>query len=614
MKQFLFPYETVRNEQDQLIRDIDDALRNKLSVIAHAPTGLGKTVSTLGPALKIALEKGFKVFFVTPRHTQHKIAIETVKDIEKKFGESIVVADFIGKKWMCGHEGVSSLSSGQFADFCAKHVEERTCEFYVNSKNKDGSATLEAQSLAYDLARGLKSNEEVVSISKGKNMCPYEISSLLAQKAQVIVADYYHLIHPKIRTRFLRRCNASLENSIIIIDEAHNISSRSRDLLSVSLNGFVVNAARKEALESDDSTREMFAHIAKLFNKIESEVKDESKLTKRQIVDFIEMKYDYKAVIATLRFASDIIKLEKKQSFLGVISEFLEAWEGDDHGFVRIAKREGKKFSLNYRCMDPSLIISPLIEESYSTIAVSGTLEPLDMYANILGFPESSLKKSYKNPFEKKNRLNMVIPQTSTKYSKRSEDMYKKTAKILAEIVDSVPGNSAFFFPSYQIRDSVACHFESICKKSIFTEQPSLSKLEREDLLENFKSYKEIGAVLLGVISGSFGEGIDLPGDFLKCVVVVGVPLGKPDLETQELINYYDAKFKKGWDYGYILPAMSKVLQGAGRCIRSETDRGIIAFLDERFAWQNYYKAFPPDWDIKITGLYKDRIDEFFKL
>jgi DNA excision repair protein ERCC-2 len=104
-----------------------------------------------------------------------------------------------------------------------------------------------------------------------------------------------------------------------------------------------------------------------------------------------------------------------------------------------------------------------------------------------------------------------------------------------------------------------------------------------------------------------------LPGDYLKCVVIVGLPLQKPDLETQALIKYYDDKFKKGWDYGYLLPAFNKALQSAGRCIRTETDKGVIVFIDERYAWTNYFRCFPANWDIKITLLFDRLIEEFFK-
>ena len=131
-------------------------------------------------------------------------------------------------------------------------------------------------------------------------------------------------------------------------------------------------------------------------------------------------------------------------------------------------------------------------------------------------------------------------------------------------------------------------------------------------MLERFKSYKDEGAALLGAATGSFGEGIDLMGDYLKAVIVVGLPLEKPNLETGALIDYYDRKFGKGWDYGYVLPAITRTLQNAGRCIRSETDKGVIIFLDERYAWPRYYKCFPKEMDVSISQHYPEKIRQFF--
>ena len=141
-------------------------------------------------------------------------------------------------------------------------------------------------------------------------------------------------------------------------------------------------------------------------------------------------------------------------------------------------------------------------------------------------------------------------------------------------------------------------------------EQSELSKIEKQDLLENFKKYKNAGAVLLGVMGANFAEGIDLPGDLLKCVVVVGLPLRRPDLETKELIKYFDEKFSKGWDYGYLFPAMNKCFQSTGRCIRSETDRGVVVYLDSRYQWQNYYRCFQEKVDVSKD--YVSLIKEFF--
>jgi DNA excision repair protein ERCC-2 len=254
-----------------------------------------------------------------------------------------------------------------------------------------------------------------------------------------------------------------------------------------------------------------------------------------------------------------------------------------------------------------------VIDAASSVILMSGTLTPTSMYRELMGFrEENTVEMTLKSPFPEKNKLSIIIPKTSTKFTERSEYQYKEMATIVSKLVNVIPGNSAVFFPSFRMRDDVYNYMKD-CEKTVFLEKQGLTKQEKEELLENFKSYKNVGAVLLGVTTGSFGEGIDLPGDFLKGVVIVGLPLQRPDLETKALIDYYDQKFKKGWDYGYVFPAFNRTLQSAGRCIRSETDRGVIVFLDERYAWPNYMRCFPPSWNLKTTILYESLIKAFFE-
>jgi len=217
------------------------------------------------------------------------------------------------------------------------------------------------------------------------------------------------------------------------------------------------------------------------------------------------------------------------------------------------------------------------------------------------------------SPFPQKNQLNLIIPKTSTKFSGRSKEQYAEIGRLTADMVNMIPGNVAIFFPSYYLLEQVYDAFFPLCEKTCFVEKPFMRKDEKEDFLDRFKTYKDSGAVLLGVITGSFGEGIDLPGDLLKGVIVVGLPLQKPSLETKALIEYYDKKFGKGWEYGYVFPAFNKTLQSAGRCIRSETDKGVIIFLDERYAWPAYYKLFPKDKNVRVTVLYEKLIKDFFQ-
>ena len=221
------------------------------------------------------------------------------------------------------------------------------------------------------------------------------------------------------------------------------------------------------------------------------------------------------------------------------------------------------------------------------------------MYKDL--FNINALTGEFKNPFPVENKINMIIPDTTTKFTARSDDMYNKIAVYCSSIVNNINGNSIIFFPSYDLRDKVNNFFSNKCEKTTILETQNLSKQEKGELLDKFKLYRYQGAVLLAASGGNFGEGIDIEDNIIKCVIVVGIPLDKPNLETQELINYYDKKFGKGWDYGYIMPAIIKCLQNAGRCIRSEKDRGIVVFLDQRYIWESYFKCFPKDSNLKVT-------------
>ena len=205
------------------------------------------------------------------------------------------------------------------------------------------------------------------------------------------------------------------------------------------------------------------------------------------------------------------------------------------------------------------------------------------------------------------------MPLTTTQYAKRNDEQFSQIAMLLSAMANDIPGNTAIFFPSYFMRDRIAREFEGMCIRTIFREDPTLTSQEKQDMIARFASYQKHGAVLLGVSTGSFGEGIALPGDALKAVIVVGLPLERPSLEIQQLISYYDRRFGRGWDYGYVFPAITKTLQNAGRCIRSETDRGMIIFLDERYAWPRYLSCLPKDLHVEVTRAFQPRIREFYR-
>jgi DNA excision repair protein ERCC-2 len=616
-KEVLFPYTEIRPSQKILLEKIDYCLKNQENLLTHAPTGLGKTIAALAPAISLAIKKDLTVFFLTSRHTQHKLAMRTFNDIRDKYNLRINAVDIIGKKWLCLQPGVLKMPGRDFSEYCKKLREEGTCEYYEKFRKK-GNVTTTAKEIAEKLITEKKTDtSNIIKQTREAGICPYEITSLLAKKAKVIIGDYFYIFNPFIRDKFLKRIDKELKDIIIITDEGHNLPERLKDLATTRVSTNVLARAIDEAkkLQRTD-IQETLEGIQRFLNSFPLEEEEEKHLSKSSIQDSIKTEYSYNDFIRELEIMAENIRDENKRSSLGTVATFLDNWKEEREGFTRIITntkdRTGKKtIIVNHRCLDPSVITKEVIREAYCTVLMSGTLQPLHMYKEVLGF-DSSEELELESPFPKENKLNIIIPKTSTKYESRNEEQYKSIAHIIENVTKRIPGNSAVFFPSYYLRDQVNNYFSKMASKTVFLESSEMSKAEKLQFLESFKQYKKTGAVLMGVNGGNFSEGVDLPGDLLKSVVIVGLPLQKPSLETKSLIDYYQKKFGKGWDYGYLFPAFNKTLQSAGRCIRTEKDRGIVVFLDERYAWNNYLRCFPKDWNMRVSVLYPRMIEEFF--
>jgi len=621
--EYFFPYDDYRRMQLNFMDSVYSTLENKSKLLVHAPTGTGKTVSVLAPALTYVMKEDPKkvIFFLTSRNTQHLIAVNTLREIKKKYGLGFVVVDLIGKKGMCNQDGVSLLSSGEFAEYCKDLREKGNCDFYKNLKTKN-KVSVEAENVLNKLKIESPLHvEEMNSICFNSDLCSYEMACLLGKKAQVIIADYNYLINPHIRANLLTRIGKTLHDCILIFDEGHNIPSRARDMLSSNLNNFILDYAARETkrIGYEEMAKDLVSMNDSVLHMAKKKVplaKNETLVIKQDFFDLVESIGNYEELMGNFAFVADQVLEKKRRSFAQSVSHFMENWIGPDEGFVRILSKEfvkgGRvKTGLSHRCLDPGLVFDDLRKEAHAIIVMSGTLTPLDMYADLLGL-KKSVKLEYQNPFPQENRLNIIVPETTTKYSKRNKFMFEKIAEKCAEVVNNIPGNSVVFFPSYKLRDDIYEFFVEKVDKTILLEDPSYSKEQRGELLEEFKTYKNDGAILLAVAGGSFAEGIDFPGDLLKGVVVVGLPLAMPDLETKELINYYDTRFGKGWDYGYVFPAIIKILQSAGRCIRSETDRGVIVFLGERYLWQSYRNCFPKELNMRISRNPGSLVKDFF--
>jgi len=614
----IFPFEKIREPQKDFMNSVYNSIKNKKHILINAPTGIGKTVAALVPAIKYLIEnkdkdENVKIFFLTSRHTQHQIVFETVREINDKNNFNIKAVDIFGKKWMCLQDYVSNLSSGEFNDFCRSLRESGKCEFYSKVK-KNGQLSTEAKLVLEQLSHSESNFNNIKSYSKQYRLCPYEIALSFAKKSSIIVCDYQYIFNPGIRMGFLNKINAQLDKSIIIVDEAHNLPSRLRDIMSRRLTTNMIKRAIIQAKKKKE--KQIIPYLVSIqdaLNALSFKIREEKLVKKDDFITLIaKNEEDYLKIIDELESASDRIRETEKISYLSSIAEFLDFWLNSDEGFIRYIKATENNTILFFNCLDPSFVTQDLINEVLNFTLMSGTLNPIEMYQDLLGFDElNSVTKTYSNPFPKKNKLNLIIPRTTSLFKERNENQFKNIASICSEIIETINGNVAIFFPSYQFMKDVSRHLKT--EKSIIREQPNLTKEQKSKIINDFKKLSKQGSVLLAVAGASFSEGIDLPGEFLKAVIVVGLPLEKPSLETKALIEYYENRFKKGWLYGYVYPAMIKVIQAAGRCIRTEKDQGVIIFLDERYSWPTYKKCFPEDWHIEITpNNYITQIKEFF--
>ncbi len=610
----LFPYQTIRTSQDTLITDIEKVIKTKKILLAHAPTGLGKTASALSVALQQAIENDKTIFFLTNRHTQHYIAIETLKEMKKKHQIEIPCIDLIGKRWMCNQE-IAGLFGVDFSEFCKTIVERGECEFYNNFK-QNKSITVEGKVFLKELKRNSPlHNEELIKLCKEKRMCSYEAALASAKNTKILIGDYNYLFNPFVQKTIFTKLDLEMENVIAVIDEGHNLPSRVAEMFSTKLTSFMIKNSLLETKKFGYKGLIIWLQeLNGILNELaEFEQEKEKIVTRGQFINAINKIVDYNELINELEAAAEEVRKKQQKSSLGGVASFLLQWKNEeDKGFIRYISERQSKYgpitTLNYACLDPSIVTKDIFSQIDSGIIMSGTLKPTFMYKDILGIT-NGVEKEYPSPFPIENKLSIIIPETTTKYTARNETMFEEIGNRCSKIADLIPGNIAFFFPSYHLRDKIGYFIKT--NKKYFWEKSEMNKEKKEAFINSFKEEKDKGGILLGVAGANFAEGVDLPGDLLQGVVIVGLPLAKPNLITKQIINYFEEKFNRGWDYGYTFPAMNKCLQSAGRCIRSEQDKGAIIFLDARFTWQRYFNCLPKEGLI-VSKNYEELLRNFF--
>ncbi|MBI5051607.1 ATP-dependent DNA helicase, partial [Candidatus Micrarchaeota archaeon] len=532
-----------------------------------------------------------------------------VRGISEKYKLNLRAVDMVGRRYSCIDDSLSDLDHDGFYFSCEKKRKTETCEYYGNGKGYSTAQEAKANSLFEKVLEkygSAKSHSELVDLGKKHFACPYEWMIKSASIANVIIADYYHLMIPQIRDIFLLKIKKKIENSIIIVDEAHNLPKRVRDHLSSTITTFMLSRAEKEMALVGAEKTELYVDFCK-WAKQTLQKSRELLVQKSVLMDFFVSKglsYDDFSVFLE-QVGNDFIERTNKKSACLKISAFLKSWIKEEPGSIRTLKEQGTNYILSKKFLDPSNATS-FLNNAHSVILMSGTLLPLEMHRDLIGLnPWRTKLKKYNSPFNEKNSMNLIVEGVTTRYSKRNYELYSEIASRLDKIIRASPDGVALFFPSYRVLNSVLPLLEG---HNLLIQQESMLPSETADLIRKFKS----GGVLCGVQGGSLSEGIDYSNGEIKTAVIIGIALEEPSLETNALIEYYQEKYGKGWEYGYTYPAIIKALQAAGRGIRKESDRAAIVFMDERFNWKNYKSILDDGRTFIVTSEPERYVEKFW--
>jgi DNA excision repair protein ERCC-2 len=629
-----FPYDSVRPYQDQFISTVYNAVKERRSVLIEGSNGLGKTISALSAVLPIAIEKKLKILYVARTHRQHERVIEELKAVGKK--HPVAGVSLRGRNEMCLYRFDSNqhYDAKSLMEVCELLKAKGTCPYYKGA-DKQSYDYLSLQQLIG--TRSYKASE-IMRICKKKNICPYELVKSALSDVNVIALSYLYVFDPDIRNAFLKSLDTQLQKVILIVDEAHNLPETAVDVSSSNLSLFMIRQAELEAKRFGYEDAEAFAKL--LYAETEkraANVRKEEQIS-NQFLDVVREKAGVLTPRSFYQHLNEIGNQVKKtllsegkhpRSYINALSEFLLRWTetaGDEAYIYVISKyftRESAQTAkLEIVALDPSKITQPIFSATYANVVMSGTLQPLEAFAKITKMPENTVEHIAPSPFPPEHILSVVSCGVTTALESRTSAMYQVCIKRIQEVVRNTPVNTGIFTASYEVsRSLMAEGLQDALEKPLFFERKGMTSKANEKLVSDFKEHSLTGgAVFLGVQGGRTSEGVDFPGNQMNSVIIIGVPYAEPTPRVKAQIDYYEKRFPtRGREYGYILPAMKKASQCAGRPVRTLDDKGAIVFLDHRFA-SSYCKSFLPSWvlrDLKVLpakdGVLAEEVRRFFK-
>ena len=576
--EFPFPY---RKGQRDLAVSVYRTILRKKKLFIQAPTGVGKTISTVFPAVKaVGEELGEKIFYLTAKtitRTVAEQAFETLREQNLKFK----VITLTAKEKICFCEETSCNPDD--------------CPYAKGHFDRVNDAVYELLMQEDVMSR------EVLEVQARKHkVCPFEMALDVSTWVDGVICDYNYVFDPDAR---LRRffAEGGVGGYLFLIDEAHNLVERGRQMYSAELCKEDFLAVKK--LVKGEAPR--FAKRLEACNKILLAMKKECENYK--VLDNIShFGIQLMNVLSeTDRYLEECVDKEVRETVLDFyfqVRSFLNIYDGLDENYVVYTEyQEDGRFVLKLFCVNPAANLQKCLDKGNSAVFFSATLLPIQYYKRLLSTEKDNYAVYIDSSFDTKKRLLMNGVDVSTRYTMRSREMYQRYATYIFRVVKAKMGNYLIFFPSYRFMEDVYQEFTQLLASNeeemeLVIQQKHMDEEERENFLRAFEMGREKSLIGFGVLGGIFSEGIDLTNEKLIGTLIIGTGLPQVCNEREILKSYFDQKGLYGFDYAYRYPGMNKVLQAAGRVIRTEDDRGVILLLDERFQREKGKEIFPKEW------------------
>lgn len=578
-----FPFKEYRKGQRELAVSVYRTISQNKKIFIQAPTGIGKTISTLFPAIK-AIEKGqtSKIFYLTAKTIVRGVVEEAFLNMDEK-GLQFKSVTLTAKDKICFKE--KSICDSEYCEFAKGHFDR------VNN------AILDLLSEKNRLTRDI-----IESYASKHKVCPFELSLDLTLWCDCVICDYNYVFDPRVSLK--RFFSDNTGDYTFLIDEAHNLVDRSREMFSAELYKKPILELKKMIKDKEPKIAKALGRLNTFFISLRKELGEGEFIIESEPKDIYPLlqKFTLEAEQCLVKNEGSELNDKLLEMYFNSLT-FIRIAEFYDERYVTYVENSNGDIKIKIFCLDPSFLLSEAIKRGRSAIFFSATLTPIDYFSKILGGGSDSYKMRLSSPFDINNRALLIADNISTKYSDRSKT-YFEIALYIKAVTDENKGNYIVFFPSYTyMKEVYKTYEEKYSDINTIIQSNNMTEEEKDNFLEFFKH----DSCILGfcVLGGLFSEGVDLKHDRLIGAIIVGVGLPQICFERNIIKDYFNKINNCGYKYSYMYPGMNKVLQAAGRVIRTETDKGIILLIDERFTNNSYLDLFPKEWfpNTKVKNL-----------